>query len=117
MGGSIHDWKRGSNPFDAASLPDHVKEAVKGEPWAQPMEGWLALDAVGNEIGFLPDGTVIPTITDERKSINWTRPMLDRFKKEYEKHAKDVQGSFMFDGNEYVVGYAKYLIEYLESKL
>lgn len=51
--------------------------------------------------------------------INWTRPMLERFKKAYsaalEKGGKD--STFVFDGHEFLVSYAKYLIEYLETKL
>lgn len=51
----------------------------------------------------------------DRPTIHWTRPMLERFKKEYDKH-KDAPGSsFEFDGHVVLVGYAKYLIEYLET--
>lgn len=52
--------------------------------------------------------------------INWDRPMLERFKKVYNKtveEKKTAQDTFMFDGHEFVVGYSKYLIEYLEDKL
>jgi hypothetical protein len=56
-------------------------------------------------------------MSDERKMINWTRPMLERFKKEYQKAVAAKKDTFVFDGNEFVVSYAKYLIEYLESKL
>lgn len=49
--------------------------------------------------------------------VNWDRPMLDRFKMEYEKVRGGSDEVFQFEGNEYVVGYAKYLIEYLEQKL
>ena len=50
----------------------------------------------------------------ERPVIEWTRPMLERFKK---AHKKCTEKSFMFEGHEYVRDYAKYLIEYLETQL
>lgn len=43
--------------------------------------------------------------------------MLNRFKIAYEKAGKEKLDQFVFDGNTYVVGYAKYLIQYLESQL
>jgi hypothetical protein len=52
--------------------------------------------------------------------INWDRPKLERFKKAYEKAIVDgarPNDTFVFDGNEFVVQYAKYLIEYLEGVL
>jgi hypothetical protein len=50
--------------------------------------------------------------------INWDRSMLERFKKAY----ADTKGFhdgyiFVFDDHEFVKGYARYLIEYLESEL
>jgi len=41
MGGSIHDWERGTDPFNDAVI------------------GWLALDFWGNVIGFCADGVEI----------------------------------------------------------
>lgn len=48
--------------------------------------------------------------------INWTPDTLARFKRAYAKALKDDVPTFTFEGNEFVVGYAKYLIEYLEGK-
>jgi late competence protein required for DNA uptake (superfamily II DNA/RNA helicase) len=53
----------------------------------------------------------------EQKIINWTPAMLARFKKAYDKAVTEKVDTFMFDGNEFVVGYAKYLIQYLDSVL
>lgn len=50
-------------------------------------------------------------------AINWTRPKLERFKTAFEAALKQKGDTFSFDGNEFVKGYAKYLIEYLESVL
>jgi len=51
-------------------------------------------------------------------SITWTRPMLKRFKIVYSRHvAHSDHGVFIFDGHEFDTGYAKYLIEYLETLL
>lgn len=49
-------------------------------------------------------------------TINWTRPKLEQFRAEYSKHP-DRDATFMFEGHEFLVGYAKYLIEYLEGVL
>lgn len=56
---------------------------------------------------------------DERKTINWTPEMLARMKQAYEKEKAAGRGgkeTFTFDGNEFVMDYAKYLIEFLEGK-
>ena len=44
--------------------------------------------------------------------------MARRLKVEYTKACltKTKDDTFMFDGNEFLVGYAKYLIEYLEMQ-
>ena len=52
----------------------------------------------------------------ERKMITWTAEKLKRFKSRYLEAVQYKLEQFEFDGDEYVVGYAKYLIEYLESK-
>lgn len=55
----------------------------------------------------------------EAKTINWTAPMLKRFKAAYSKVEKTHKrtDTFSFEGNLFVLGYAKYLIEYLDSVL
>ena len=57
--------------------------------------------------------------TTTQETICWTRPKLQEFRAEYEKHKdKDrIKDAFTFDGHEFVVGYAGYLIEYLEGVL
>lgn len=54
---------------------------------------------------------------NDEKTILWTKPMLERFRKAYQKAVADQVDTFMFDGNEFVVGYAKYLIQYLDMNL
>ncbi len=56
-------------------------------------------------------------MSDEQKTILWTRPMLDRFKKVYKQAVAAKVETFMFEGNEYVPSYAGYLIEFLEGRL
>lgn len=51
------------------------------------------------------------------KIVSWDKPSLKAFKREYEKAVRRGWKTFTFHGNEYVVGYAKYLIEYLEGVL
>jgi hypothetical protein len=50
-------------------------------------------------------------------TINWDRPMLERFKLAYAQHENKHGDTFMFEGHEFVIGYAKYLIEFLETQL
>lgn len=40
---------------------------------------------------------------------------LKRFKKEYQKHLNET--SYIFDGQEVLVAFAKYVIEYLDAQL
>lgn len=64
-----------------------------------------------------------------QQMIDFTPEKLARFKKAYKKAEKlkrykqaysapedSSDEVFTFDGNEFVLGYAKYLIEYLESQ-
>lgn len=53
---------------------------------------------------------------DEGVEINWTPEMLKRFKKTYDEAVAMKLDSFKFDGNVFVTGYAKYLIEYLDGE-
>lgn len=48
--------------------------------------------------------------------IVFTPEKLELLKKAYQQAVDQKQQEFIFDGNEYVVGYAKYLIEYLTDK-
>ena len=59
-------------------------------------------------------------MSENTPSINWTRPMLERFKRAYADAINanpDRNSVFTFEGHEFVQGYAKYLIEYLEGLL
>lgn len=49
--------------------------------------------------------------------IDWTRPMLERYKKAYSEAVVHGDDNFDFDSHTYYVGYAKYLIEYLDARL
>lgn len=54
----------------------------------------------------------------ERKMITFTPEMAKRLKQAYIKacETKTKDDTFIFDGNEFLLGYAKYLIEYLEMQ-
>lgn len=56
MGGSIHDWERGKDPFSRECMPDEFQDYFPNVPAAR---GWLALDYWGNAIGFVADGATI----------------------------------------------------------
>jgi len=49
--------------------------------------------------------------------IDFNKAKLERFKKIYAKYAQDKDATFIFEGHEFLVNYAKYMIEYLESRL
>ena len=49
--------------------------------------------------------------------INWTRPKLEKFKKARASAVARGSESFLFEGQEVLCSYARYLIEYLESVL
>lgn len=50
------------------------------------------------------------------KTIQWTGIKLVRFKIAYRNARVNKAETFHFEGNEFVTNYAKYLIEYLDSK-
>ncbi len=52
----------------------------------------------------------------EMKFVKFTQESLVRFKAAYEKAVADKQEQFTFEGNEFILGYAKYAIEYLEGE-
>jgi hypothetical protein len=54
-------------------------------------------------------------VQGEVKQITWTQPMRARFKLAYRQAVNTKAETFLFDGNEFVVGYAKYLIQYLDK--
>jgi hypothetical protein len=49
-------------------------------------------------------------------TVNFDYAMLQRFKRAFKKATKESKEVFIFEGNEFVIGYAKYLIEYLEEQ-
>lgn len=57
----------------------------------------------------------------DTRTIGWNRAKLTRFRKAYHEAASNMETRrsdvFTFDGYEYVVGYAFYLIEYLNGAL
>jgi hypothetical protein len=48
-------------------------------------------------------------------AISVSKKDLPALKKEYQKHKDNMDEVFMFKGHEVLVGYAKHLIEYLET--
>jgi hypothetical protein len=49
-------------------------------------------------------------------TIQFTQEKFTALKRVYTKAVKEGKDSFTFEGGEYLVSYAKYLIEYLSSK-
>jgi hypothetical protein len=54
---------------------------------------------------------------DVRDPITWSRPTLNRFKVAYKKAPGDLNAVFVFKKQDFIKGYAKYLIEFLEREL
>ncbi len=54
-GGSVHSWERSKDPFHAdAGVPEDLKDQFPKGPRS---DGWMGIDAFGNSIAFVPDGT------------------------------------------------------------
>jgi predicted GTPase len=53
----------------------------------------------------------------QQVQIHWTLEKLKRFKAAYTKSQDAGETAFMFEGNDFLNTYAKYLIEYLEERL
>ena len=49
--------------------------------------------------------------------ITFDRPRLERLKVAYREAIKAHKDSFWFDEREYLIAYAQYLIEYLETSV
>ena len=56
-------------------------------------------------------------VTLGAKEITFDKELLEEFKIAYNKALEETQPIFVFYDNEFVVGYAKYLIQYLEPLL
>ena len=48
--------------------------------------------------------------------LNFDRAKLKKFKAAYDQHKDDPDRIFEFEGHEFLAGYARHLIEYLETK-
>lgn len=54
----------------------------------------------------------------ETETVQFDRPTLERFKKAYDRAKMNpLTDVFEFEGKKYVLGYAKYLIEFLDERL
>jgi len=53
-------------------------------------------------------------ITQER-TVSFTPQKLERFRDAYDECRNDKERIFEFEGDHYLTGYAKYMIEYMEG--
>jgi hypothetical protein len=51
------------------------------------------------------------------ETINFDAAKVERFRKRYERAVREGEEVFKFEGKDILVGYAKYVLEYLEGKL
>lgn len=49
------------------------------------------------------------------KKIEFDQDKFTKFKEDYNKAVEEGVNSFFFDGHEFLVSYAKYLLEYLSN--
>jgi hypothetical protein len=49
--------------------------------------------------------------------VSWTRPLLEKFRVEYEAAIRAEKDTFLFNDHGYTVGYARYLIQFLDGDL
>lgn len=57
MGGSVHSWERGLDPWHRDAFPEDLQPQIPPAT-GKRKGGWYALDYWKNEIGFVADGTV-----------------------------------------------------------
>ena len=55
-------------------------------------------------------------MTTEYKTVTWSPTDFKYFKRAYTNAVKGGNEQFKFHGNDFVTGYAKYLIQYLENE-
>lgn len=67
MGGSVHDYERGKDPFARECMPPEFQDRFPDKPAAT---GWLALDWCGNVIAFAQDGHRIILSSPNAKMSN-----------------------------------------------
>jgi hypothetical protein len=79
MGGSVHDWHRGLDPWHEDAFPGDTPKPDRLSK-GQRKGGWYALDAYGNEIGFVADGEYIAekirikkSPTADTRSCDWSK--------------------------------------------
>ena len=51
---------------------------------------------------------------DKQTMVTWTKEKAEEFKVAWKAHEIEEAESFVFEGNEYLVTYGRYLIEYLD---
>jgi hypothetical protein len=56
-------------------------------------------------------------MSEAQKYITWTIPLREQLRKAYKLAIEHKRESFIFDGNEFVTSYAKYLLEHLDNQL
>ena len=66
-------------------------------------------NAALNSIKPMPDSNGHAT----GKTVSWTKPKVKRFKTVIRNTEESRKSQFEFEGNEYDLKYAKYLLEYL----
>ena len=63
LGGSLHSWERGLDPWHADAFPAEFRQAAPHQ--GKRENGWFGLDWCGNPITFVKDGTVFEIGAEE----------------------------------------------------
>ncbi len=53
---------------------------------------------------------------EQQNSVSFTKESFKAFQRLYAATVEAKQDTFMFEGNEFFTGYAKYMIEFLKGK-
>lgn len=61
LGGSVHRWVRGRDPFAREFMPPQFQDRFPDRP---AEHGWLAEDYWGHEIGWSADGSTLEVADD-----------------------------------------------------
>lgn len=64
LGGTVHSYERGIDPWHAEAFPEPFSTIM---PKGERRHGWFALDGVGNQIVFIPDGTDLSWFAKRRE--------------------------------------------------
>lgn len=86
------EYERSLDPWHRDAFPTGLEEAAPNQTYPRK-SGWMALDGVGNAIGFFPDGTEVEATPKQIRMMK--QDMIDRLMEMGADAAKE-----LYDGKE-----------------